>query len=81
MRAAVASTLMMMMLAISQKPERVSNILRSSTPMRRVRGIGADAVRARGARTRPPGTAASCVTPWSIRVVLMLLLLRAGCLR
>jgi hypothetical protein len=49
--------------------------------MRRVRGIGEDAVRARGARTGPPGTAASGVTPWSIIVVLMLLLLRAGCLR
>ena len=32
MMAAVASTLVMTMLAISQKPERVSNILRSSTP-------------------------------------------------
>ena len=28
------------MLAISQKPERVSNILRSSTPTIRVSGIG-----------------------------------------
>ena len=81
MRAAVARTLMMTMLASSQNPERVSNILRSSTPMRRVRGIGADAVCARGVRTAPPGATASGVTPWSIVVVLMLLLLRAGCLR
>ena len=36
------------MLAISQKPERVSNILRSSTPVIRVSGIGA-ADRSRGA--------------------------------
>ena len=46
----------MTMLAISQKPERVSNILRSSTPTRRVSGIRADAVR-RAAAVRPPTSA------------------------
>ncbi len=45
MMAAVASTLVMTMLAMSQNPERVSNIFRSSTPMRRLSGIRADAVR------------------------------------
>ena len=38
--AAVARTATMPTLAISQKPARVSNILRSSTPTRRVMGMG-----------------------------------------
>ncbi len=40
MTAPVAITAVMAMLAISQKPERVSNILRSSMLIRRVIGIG-----------------------------------------
>ncbi len=42
----VAITEAMAMLAISQKPERVSNILRSSTLRSRPNGMGAGAVRA-----------------------------------
>ena len=76
MIAAVASTLAMTMLAISQKPDRVSNILRSSTPTRRVSGIRADAV-----RVRPGAAATSAVARSRAVVVVMLLLLRAGCLR
>jgi hypothetical protein len=46
------------MLAISQNPERVSNILRSSTAVIRVNGIGS--MVARGTRT---GTAAMVLMP------------------
>ena len=76
MMAAVASTLAMTMLAISQKPERVSNILRSSTATRRVRGMRADAGRARSRRPTASDTAGSVTV-----VVVMLLLLHGRCLR
>ncbi len=72
MIAAVASTAVMTMLAMSQKPERVSNILRSSTPTRRVSGMRA---------------AAACRRPvvvgvvWSRTAVVMPRLLHAGSLR
>ena len=61
------------MLAISQKPDRVSNDLRSSTAMSRVIGIRAGV----GFAVR----ATSCSRTASTVVALMLLLLRAGCLR
>ena len=48
----VAITEAITMLAISQNPERVSNILRSSTPTTRRNGVGAGAGRVRG----PAGT-------------------------
>ena len=61
------------MLAISQKPDRVSNDLRSSTDIRRdigiLRGAGRVAV------------TACCWTAASTVVALMPLLLLAGCLR
>ncbi len=71
--AAVASTETMPTLAISQKPARVSNILRSSTFARRAVGIGRTA---RGAASAPAGvaTGAAAVGVWV--VVVMLLLLR-----
>ena len=56
------------MLAISQKPERVSNILRSSTETTRPNGIGANAGRS--------GAGAEVAT--GAVVVLMRRLLRAG---
>ncbi len=66
----------MTMLAISQKPERVSNILRSSTPTIRVSGMRRmPCACGRGA------AAASAVAGSRAVVVVMLLLLRAGCLR
>ena len=76
MMAAVASTLAMTMLAISQNPERVSNILRSSTPTIRVMGMRADA-----GRVRSRCAAASDLAGSRTVVVVMLLLLHAGCLR
>ncbi len=42
--APVASSAVMAMLVISQNPDLVSNILRSSTPTSRVIGIGAGSV-------------------------------------
>jgi hypothetical protein len=53
------------MLAINQKPERVSNILRSSTAVMRVSGIRLVVV---------PGTART----WSAAMVLMPVLLLVG---
>ena len=44
----VAMPEVMTMLAISQKPDRVSNILRSSTPRIRPNGIGSGTTRSRG---------------------------------
>ena len=61
----------MTMLAISQKPERVSNILRSSTPISRVSGMRA--------RCRPLGAGAVGVV--STAMAVMLLLLLVGCRR
>ena len=79
--APVASTDRMPMLAIIQKPERVSNILRSSTAITRDRGMGANAGRLL-ARSRVPVTlwvtVPSAVT--GVRVVMPLLLL-VGCRR
>ncbi len=63
--AVVASTAAMPMLAISQKPDRVSNILRSSTPTSRVIGIGSAWAR-RGATVfavRLEGCGAHAATP------------------
>lgn len=51
----VASSAVIAMLAISQNPERVSNILRSSTLVIRVSGIGATSARA--VRTWPAAMA------------------------
>ena len=65
----MASTAVIAMLAISQKPERVSNILRSSTAVTRENGIRTGAFVAVRTAVR------------SIVVVLMLLLLLAGCRR
>ena len=54
----------MTMLAISQNPERVSNILRSSTPMIRVIGIGAWGVIERATRAGVvSGTTAVALMP------------------
>ena len=69
MVAAVASTARMPMLAISQKPDRVSNILRSSTPIIRLIGIGRTSGRA---RTGVDGDSRSSVV--AVRVVMLLLL-------
>ena len=59
----------MPMLITSQKPERVSNILRSSTASTRVAGIGAWAWRSR--RTTEAGVVA-------VRVLMLLLLRGRG---
>ena len=56
------------MLAISQKPERVSNILRSSTPITRLIGIGRTSGRAR------TGAAVARSSVVAVRVVMLLLL-------
>ena len=56
------------MLAISQKPERVSNILRSSTPIIRLVGIGRTSRRAR------TGVAVARSSVVAVRVVMLLLL-------
>ncbi len=69
----VAITEAITMLAISQKPERVSNILRSSTPTTRRNGVGAGAGRVRAAGGTTPAGAFSIVA-------VMPLLLR-GCRR
>ena len=66
--APVATRAVSTMLAISQKPDRVSNILRSSTPASRVKGMAAGAGRA----------VSSAVVGRSIVVVLMPLLLLVG---
>ena len=50
-RAIVAIRAEMTMLAISQKPDLVSNILRSSTSVTRDNGTGSARTRARGARS------------------------------
>ena len=68
MIAPVAIRAVITMLAISQNPDRVSNIFRSSSPTSREVGTGGGAVR----------TAAAAR---SIVNVLMLLLLLAGSLR
>ncbi len=72
--AAVARTDTMPTLAISQKPARVSNILRSSTFVSRVIGMG---VIARSRRT----TATSEAGAGTAVAVVMLLLLRERCRR
>ena len=72
MTAPVARSAAIPMLAISQKPERVSNILRSSTETTRRSGMGRGV--GRGVRARP--ACGSVVT-----AVLMLLLLLVGCRR
>ena len=56
------------MLAISQNPERVSNILRSSTRTTRVSGIGADSVRRRCGWTAGRWWWRSCRCPLSLGV-------------
>ena len=82
--AAVARTATMPTLAISQKPARVSNILRSSTVTSRVIGIG---VTVRAARTGRLAVGGEGVVGTVVRVsvavfvALMLLLLRGRCRR
>ena len=56
------------MLTINQNPDRVSNILRSSTPMIRLMGMGRTAGRSRGAIT--------AVSVVAVRVLMLLLLRR-----
>ena len=63
----------MTMLAISQKPERVSNILRSSTPMIRVIGIGGCGVTERATRAGTVGVGVA------VAVAVMPLLLPEWC--
>ena len=75
MTAPVAITARMTTLAISQKPERVLNILRSSTPM--IVRIGMGAYVGRAARACCP----TSVVVTGIVAVLMLLLLRERCCR
>ena len=70
MVAVVAMTARIAMLAISQKPERVSNDLRNSTPT--IRDIGI---------FRGAGLAGRTTSRSSTAAVLMLLLLHAGSLR
>ncbi len=68
MVAIVAMRPVIAMLAISQNPERVSNILRSSTRTTRLSGMGANSVR------RP-------VRTWSMVVAVMPLSSLVGCRR
>ena len=81
--AAVAPSARIAMPAISQKPERVSNILRSSTRTRRESGIGAGGVRGPVCCSTivASGSLTSRVSDVGDEAVLMLLLLRAGCRR
>ena len=72
MVAIVAMKPVIAMLAISQNPERVSNILRSSTRTTRVSGMGANSVR------RPVRTAWSAE---SMVVAVMPLSSLVGCRR
>ncbi len=67
--APVARVAAIAMLAISQKPDRVSNILRSSTPT--IRPIGMPSMRFGRGRTR----CESSTSGWVVRVVMLLLLL------
>ena len=72
MVAPVASTAVITMLAISQNPDRVSNILRSSTAVTRVSGMP---------RWTTGRAARVSLASGTTTAVLMLLLLLAGCRR
>ena len=70
----VAMSPVIPMLAISQNPERVSNILRSSTRTTRLSGMGAISV-------RRPAVVRSMAVVGSMAVVVMPLSFLVGCRR